>query len=73
MNKIGAQTNHPTSMLYDVEHELPTEVDFLCGAIAREAERAGVSAPLHSAMSRLIRGLEVSWHNERHQEATQRS
>ena len=73
MNKIGAQTNHPTSMLYDVEHELPTEVDYLCGAIAREAERAGVSAPLHSAMWRLIKGLEVSWHNEKRQEATQRT
>ncbi len=61
MNKIGAQTNHPPSMLYDIRHQLPTEVDFLCGAIAREAQRAGVPAPLHTAMYRLIKAKEASW------------
>lgn len=61
MNKIGAQTNHPPSMLYDVRHRLQTEVDFLGGAIAREAERAGLSAPLHTALYRLIKGKEASW------------
>jgi len=61
MNQIGAQTNHPTSMLYDVEHQQPTEVEFLAGAIAREAERAGVPAPLHTALYRLIKGKETSW------------
>jgi 2-dehydropantoate 2-reductase len=61
MNKIGAQSNHPTSMLYDVEHRQPTEVEFLAGAVAREAARAGVSAPLHTALYRLIKGKEASW------------
>lgn len=61
MNKIGARTNHPPSMLYDVRHQLPTEVDFLSGAIAREAERVGIPAPLHSAVYRLIKGKEASW------------
>lgn len=61
MNKIGAQTNHPPSMLYDVQHRYPTEVDFLGGAIAREAARAGLSAPLHTALYRLIKGKEASW------------
>ena len=61
MNKIGAMTNHPPSMLYDIRHQLPTEVDFLSGAIAREAERAGVSAPLHTAVYRLIKAKEASW------------
>jgi 2-dehydropantoate 2-reductase len=61
MNKIGAQTNHPPSMLYDVRHQLPTEVDFLSGAIAREAQRYGVPAPLHTAIYRLIKGKEASW------------
>ena len=64
MNKIGAQTNHPTSMLYDVRHRLATEGDFLGGAIAREAARAGVPAPLHTALFRLIKGLELSWTKE---------
>jgi 2-dehydropantoate 2-reductase len=61
MNKIGAMTNHPPSMLYDVRHQLTTEIDFLSGAIAREAERAGVAAPLHTAVYRLIKGKEDSW------------
>ncbi|HVP55826.1 MAG TPA: ketopantoate reductase family protein [Candidatus Eisenbacteria bacterium] len=61
MNQIGAMTNHPPSMLYDVRRQLPTEVDFLSGAIAREAEGAGVPAPLHSAVYRLIKAKEASW------------
>ena len=61
MNKIGAQTDHPPSMLYDVRHKLKTEVDFLGGAIAREAQRAGIAAPLHTALYRLIKGKEASW------------
>lgn len=61
MNKIGAKTNHPPSMLQDVRREQFTEVDFLSGAIAREAERLGVSAPLHTAVYRLIKGKEAGW------------
>jgi 2-dehydropantoate 2-reductase len=61
MNKIGAQTDHPPSMLYDIRHKLTTEVDFLGGAIAREAHRAGISAPLHTALYRLIKAKEASW------------
>jgi 2-dehydropantoate 2-reductase len=61
MNKIGAMTNHPPSMLYDIRRQLPTEVDFLSGAIAREAERVGVSAPLHTGVYRLIKAKEASW------------
>jgi 2-dehydropantoate 2-reductase len=61
MNRMGAMTNHPPSMLYDVRHKQLTEVDFLSGAIAREAERAGVTAPLHTAMYRLIKGKEAAW------------
>ncbi|MFQ5740603.1 MAG: ketopantoate reductase family protein [Acidobacteriota bacterium] len=61
MNKIGSETNHPPSMLYDVKNRLLTEVDFLGGAIAREAARAGVEAPLHTALYRLIKGKEASW------------
>jgi 2-dehydropantoate 2-reductase len=61
MNKIGAVTNHPPSMLFDVRHQLPTEVDFLSGAIARQAQRCGVAAPLHTTVYRLVKGKEVSW------------
>ncbi|MGH9865277.1 MAG: ketopantoate reductase family protein, partial [Candidatus Acidiferrales bacterium] len=61
MNKVGAQTDHPPSMLYDVRRHLRTEVDFLGGAIAREAANHGLSAPLHTALYRLIKGKELSW------------
>ncbi|MDP9263087.1 MAG: ketopantoate reductase family protein [Acidobacteriota bacterium] len=61
MNKIGAQTNHPPSMLYDIQRKNPTEVDFLGGAIAREAKRAGLAAPLHTTLYALIKGKEEGW------------
>ncbi len=61
MNKIGAQTNHPPSMLYDIQRKNPTEVDFLGGAIAREAKRAGLAAQLHTALCALIKGKEAAW------------
>ena len=61
MNRIGAQTNHPPSMLYDIRHRQTTEIDFLGGAIAREAQRAGLPAPLHTALYRLIKAREASW------------
>jgi len=48
-------------MLHDIRHQLPTEVDFLSGAIAREAQRAGVPAPLHTALYRLIKSKEAGW------------
>ena len=75
MNCLGARTNHPPSMLYDIRHHLATEVDFLGGAIAREAERAGVPAPLHTALYRLIKAKEASWtwKNENVQEAVEAS
>jgi ketopantoate reductase len=44
-------------------------VDFLGGAIAREAQRAGIPAPLHSALYRLIKGKEASWTYEGKQHA----
>jgi 2-dehydropantoate 2-reductase len=72
MNKIGAQTDHPPSMLYDVRHNLKTEVDFLGGAIAREAQRAGIPAPLHTALYRLIKGKEASWTYEGNKRAAAR-
>jgi len=61
MNRVGAMTNHPPSMLHDVRQRLTTEIDFLSGAIAREAERLGVPAPLHTAVYRLIKGKEAAW------------
>jgi 2-dehydropantoate 2-reductase len=72
MNKIGARTDHPPSMLYDVRHKSKTEVDFLGGAIAREAQRAGIAAPLHTALYRLIKGKEAGWTYEGKKETAAR-
>jgi len=61
MNKIGAMTNHPPSMLYDARHQLFTEVDFFSErSPARHGARES-SAPLHKAVYQLIKGKEASW------------
>jgi 2-dehydropantoate 2-reductase len=61
MNKIGAMTNHPPSMLSDIRNRVPTEVDFLSGAIARQARELGIPAPLQTAVYRLIKAKEAGW------------
>ena len=50
---------HVPSMLEDVLARRPTEVDFITGALVREATRLGVPAPLHTAMHQLVKGLEA--------------
>jgi 2-dehydropantoate 2-reductase len=52
---------HVPSMLQDVRSHRPTEVDFITGALVREAERVGVPVPLHETMYRLVKAREGSW------------
>jgi 2-dehydropantoate 2-reductase len=52
---------HVPSMLEDVRAERQTEVDFITGALVREAERLGVPVPLHTTMYRLVKGREASF------------
>ena len=52
---------HRPSMLEDVIAHRPTEVDFITGALVREAQRVGVPVPLSTAMYRLVRARESSW------------
>ena len=52
---------HLPSMLEDVRARRRTEVDFITGALVREAERLDVAVPLHTAMYRLVRARETSW------------
>jgi 2-dehydropantoate 2-reductase len=49
---------HVPSMLEDVRSGRPTEVDFITGALVREAEKHGVPVPLHTAMYRLVKARE---------------
>ena len=46
-----------SSMLQDVEAKRPTEVEAICGAVHREAERLGVDASLNQAMTLLVATL----------------
>jgi 2-dehydropantoate 2-reductase len=46
-----------SSMLQDVDARRATEVDAICGAVYREGERRGVSAPLNQAMTLLVSSL----------------
>ena len=52
---------HPPSMLEDVRAHRLTEIDFITGALVREAARLDVPAPLNAALYRLVRGIEASW------------
>jgi 2-dehydropantoate 2-reductase len=48
-------------MLEDVQARRRTEVELITGALVREAGRAGVPAPLHTALYRLIKAKEESY------------
>ncbi len=52
---------HVPSMLEDVRSRRPTEVDFITGALVREAGRLGVPVPLHTAMYRLVKARESAY------------
>jgi 2-dehydropantoate 2-reductase len=63
MNVLATQRGsaHYPSMLEDVDARRPTEVELINGSLVREAERAGVPAPLHAALYRLVKAKEASW------------
>jgi 2-dehydropantoate 2-reductase len=52
---------HVPSMLEDVRSRRATEVDFITGALVREAARVSVPAPLHAAMYRLVKAREAAY------------
>jgi 2-dehydropantoate 2-reductase len=49
---------HVPSMLDDVRAGRPTEIDFITGALVREAAKHGVPVPLHTALYRLVKARE---------------
>jgi 2-dehydropantoate 2-reductase len=58
---------HVPSMLEDVLHQRLTEVDFIAGALVREAERHNIPVPVSAALWRLVHGREASWQfNDEH-------
>lgn len=52
---------HITSMLDDVRNRRYTEVDWITGSIVRAAHEAGVPAPYHETMYRLVKAIEQGW------------
>jgi 2-dehydropantoate 2-reductase len=63
MNVLATQRGsaHYPSMLEDVEARRPTEIELITGSLVREAERLGVSVPLHLTLYRLIKAKEASY------------
>ena len=55
---------HYPSMLEDVDARRPTEIDLITGSLVREAARYGVPVPLHTALLRLVKAKEASWHTK---------
>jgi 2-dehydropantoate 2-reductase len=52
--------DHESSMLQDVRAGRRTEIDALCGEIARRGSELGVPTPANAALARLVRALEGS-------------
>lgn len=53
-----ATAGNRSSMLQDVDRGVPTEVEAICGAIARVARDYGVDTPLNVRLCRLVRRIE---------------
>jgi len=49
-----------SSMLQDVLRNAPTEIDAICGAVARAGEKRGIETPANLACWRLVRALHKS-------------
>jgi 2-dehydropantoate 2-reductase len=48
-----------SSMLQDFDRRRPSEIDFINGAILREAEELGVEVPVNRAVTRLVQALDA--------------
>jgi 2-dehydropantoate 2-reductase len=55
--------NH-SSMLQDILRRAPTEIDAICGAVARHAEAEGIPAPINWTLWNLVRALVDSFSGE---------
>ncbi|MEE8166981.1 MAG: ketopantoate reductase C-terminal domain-containing protein [Myxococcota bacterium] len=49
---------HESSMLQDLRAARQTEIEALCGAVERLAEKHGIQTPVVSALARLVRAAQ---------------
>ncbi len=56
---LEATSKNRSSMLQDVEHNRRTEVDAICGAVLDQGTRLGVSLPVISCVTALLRVLDA--------------
>jgi 2-dehydropantoate 2-reductase len=54
----GLPAEFKTSMLQSLEKGMPTEIDFINGAVVRGGARAGVPTPVNQALVACIKGIE---------------
>jgi 2-dehydropantoate 2-reductase len=54
----GRTGRNRSSMLQDFDRRRPSEIDFINGAILREAERLGIDVPVNRTVTRLVRTLD---------------
>jgi 2-dehydropantoate 2-reductase len=50
--------DHESSMLQDLRAGRPTEVDALCGAVAKLGAELGVETPVNRALTQLVHAAE---------------
>lgn len=58
VRRYEAQWEKSTSMLQDVRHGRPTEVDYLNGHVVRRGRELGVAAPLNARLVELVHAVE---------------
>ena len=58
LEKVGV---HKDSMCYDIENKTPTEIDFLGAKIVDYARAKGISVPIYTTMTNLIKAMEDSY------------
>jgi 2-dehydropantoate 2-reductase len=54
-DSLAHHRSHRPSMLQDMEAGRPTEIESLCGEVARQAARLGIAAPINGALATLVR------------------
>lgn len=56
-----ATSNNISSMLQDVLNKKRTEIDFINGVIVRQAQALGISVPVNSTLTNLVKTIEASY------------